>query len=312
MIHRMTLPFFRGSTRLVGQLFRNTDRFDTRQPGILITGSWLTVKEQMPEVYALRFAERGYAAFTFDCSGFGQSGGEPRQAEMPHRKIADIVAATEFLSTLYLVEPATLAHLAVCASSQYGLAALAQGSLAKRFVSVAGWYHDPVSVRPFYGGSEGLATRLRAAEHAVDRFISSGVVETVPAYRAGDPAAAMFVEMEYYGNARRGAVPSWTNEMATMSWSYWLLFDGISAAAQVQVPSLLVHSDGSVFPDNARLVHSRLRGRKELVWTTGNQTDFYDQPTQVEFAVDATDAFLKACRAEMGPAARGFVEKGVE
>jgi len=58
-----------------------------------------------------------------------------------------------------------------------------------------------------------------------------------------------------------------------------------------------------VFPDNARLVHSRLRGKKELVWTNGNQTDFYDQPTQVEFAVDATDAFLTACQAEIGAAA---------
>jgi uncharacterized protein len=295
MVHRMTLPFFRGNIRLVGQLFRNTERFDTRQPGILITGSWLTVKEQMPEVYALRFAERGYAAFTFDFSGFGQSGGEPRQAEMPHRKIADIIAATEFLSTLSLVEPDTLTHFAVCASSQYGLAALAQGSLAKRFVSVAGWYHDPVSVSPFYGGSDGMAARFQAAAQAVDRFLSTGSVDTVPAYRAGDPAAAMFIEMDYYGNGRRGAVPSWTNEMATMSWYYWLLFDGISAADHVQVPTLLVHSDGSVFPDNARLVHRCLRGKKELLWTDGNQTDFYDQPTQVGFAVEAADAFLKNC-----------------
>ena len=62
---------------------------------------------------------------------------------MPHKKIADIIAATEFLSTLSLVEPTTLTHFAVCASSQHGLAALAQGSLAKRFVSVAGWYTIP-------------------------------------------------------------------------------------------------------------------------------------------------------------------------
>jgi hypothetical protein len=51
-----------------------------------------------------------------------------------------------------------------------------------------------------------------------------------------------------------------------MSW-YWLLFDGISAAAHVDVPSLLVHSDGSVFPDNARVVHDRLRGKRKLEWT---------------------------------------------
>jgi uncharacterized protein len=294
MVHRTTIPFYSGNTRLVGELFRNTDRFDTRQPGILITGSWLTVKEQMPEVYARRFAELGYTAFTFDFSGFGQSSGEPRQAEIPHRKIADIVAATRFLSTLSLVEANTLAHFAVCASSQYGLAALAQGSLAKRFISVAGWYHDPVSVAPFYGSAEGMTARLQAAANAVERFVTSGSIDTVPAYKAGDISAAMFLEMDYYGNAQRGAVPSWKNEMATMSWYYWLLFDGMAAADQVQVPTLLVHSDGSVFPENARAVHNRLRGTKQLVWTHGNQTDFYDQPLQVGFSVDTADAFLKA------------------
>jgi uncharacterized protein len=146
-----------------------------------------------------------------------------------------------------------------------------------------------------------MATRLRAAEEAGDRFISSGAVDTVPAYRAGDPAAAMFIEMDDYSNARRGAVPSWKNEMATMSWYYWLLFDGISAAAHVDVPTLLVYSDDSVFPDNARAVHDRLRGQKKLVWTHGNQTDFYDQPTQVGFAVDAADAFLQECHSSSGP-----------
>jgi len=115
----------------------------------------------------------------------------------------------------------------------------------------------------------------------------------VPAYKAGDPSAAMFIEMDYYGNPRRGAVPSWKKEMAAMSWYYWLMFDGMSAASAVGVPSLVVHSDGSVFPDNVRLVHSRLRGKKELVWTNGFQTDFYDRPTQVALAVDAADAFIK-------------------
>src|SRR5262245_60393110 len=123
MVYRTPLTFFRGDLRLAGQLFRNTDRLDVRQPGIIVTGSWLTVKEQMPELYALRLAERGYSTFTFDFSGFGESAGEPRQAEIPDRKIADIISAADFMSALSLVEPGTLAHLAICASAQYGLAA---------------------------------------------------------------------------------------------------------------------------------------------------------------------------------------------
>ena len=98
MIYRTPFTFFREDLQIAGQLFRNTDRLDVRQPAIIVTGSWLTVKEQMPELYATRLAERGYAAFTFDFSGFGESAGEPRQAEFPDRRIADLIAAAGFLS----------------------------------------------------------------------------------------------------------------------------------------------------------------------------------------------------------------------
>jgi fermentation-respiration switch protein FrsA (DUF1100 family) len=293
MIDRIRLPFFRNDVRLAGQLFRNTTRPDVRQPAIIVTGSWLTVKEQMAEVYALRLAERGYAAFTFDFSGFGESGGLPRQAEIPDRKIADLISAADFLSTLSIVEPGTVAHLAICASAQYGLAALARGSQVKRFVSVAGWYHDTRSIAPFYGGLPGVTSRLERGRAAIERYAASQAVDTVPAYKAGDDDAAMFFELDYYANAKRGAVPAWTNEMATLSWPYWFWFDGLSAADRVHAPALFVHSDECVFPDNVRSVHARLRGPKQLVWTEGGQTDFYDQPTQVEVAVNAAETFLK-------------------
>jgi uncharacterized protein len=293
MVHRTSLPFYRGDVQLAAQIFRNTDRLDVRQQAIIVTGSWLTVKEQMPETYARRLAERGYTALTFDFTGFGESGGTPRQAEIPDRKIADLMAAADFVNTLAFVEPDRVAHLAVCASAQYGLAALARGARIARFISVAGWYHDPVSVAPFYGGMPGLAARLETGRAALDRFRATGEVDMVPAYKAGDETAAMFFELDYYGNTARGAVPAWTNAMATLSWSYWFTFDGLRAADHVRTPALFVHGDGCVFPDNVRSIHSRLRGPKQLVWSDGTQTDYYDQPKHVAVAVDAADAFLK-------------------
>jgi fermentation-respiration switch protein FrsA (DUF1100 family) len=293
MIHRTPLTFFRQDLKLAGQLFRNTDRLDVRQPAIIVTGSWLTVKEQMPELYATRLAERGYTTFTFDFAGFGESAGEPRQAEFPDRKVSDLIAAADFLSTLSLVEPNALSHLAICATAQYGLVALARGSRVDRFISIAGWYHDTTSVAAFYGGLPGVSRRLEAARAALERYRATGYVEMAPAYRPGDETAGMFFESDYYANASRGAVPAWRNEMATLSWTPWLLFDGLAAADRVDKPSLFVHSDGCVFPDNVRVVHSKLRGPKQLLWASGTQTDFYDQPEQVDLAVNATDAFLR-------------------
>jgi hypothetical protein len=111
----------------------------------------------------------------------------------------------------------------------------------------------------------------------------------VPAYRAGDERAGMFFELDYYANPRRGAVPQWNNAMAETSWSYWLTFDGLRAARDVSVPTILVHSDGCVFPEHVRAIHDALRGPKRLEWAEGTQLDFYDQPMQVARAVAAID-----------------------
>jgi fermentation-respiration switch protein FrsA (DUF1100 family) len=143
-----------------------------------------------------------------------------------------------------------------------------------------------------------VTARLEAARVAIERYMTTGSLDAVPAYDAGNESAGMFFELDYYANASRGTVPSWTNEMTTLSWFYWLAFDGLSAADRITVPVLMVHGDGCVLPENARSVYDRLRGPRKLVWAEGNQTDFYDQPTQVALAIDAADAFLKGGGAE--------------
>ena len=82
--------------------------------------------------------------------------------------------------------------------------------------------------------------------------------------------------------------------MAETSWLHWLTFDGLAAAASVAVPTLLVHSDGCALPDNAKAVHARLPGKKQLVWMErGTQTDFYDVPEFVKTATDRAAAWFE-------------------
>jgi fermentation-respiration switch protein FrsA (DUF1100 family) len=112
---RMVFPA--DGTSLVGRVYRNVDDLVTPQPAVVITGAWLTVKEQMARTYALRLAEQGITAFTFDFTGFGQSGGAPRQLELPARKIADVAAASDFLSTMSFVSEGGVGYLGICASA---------------------------------------------------------------------------------------------------------------------------------------------------------------------------------------------------
>jgi fermentation-respiration switch protein FrsA (DUF1100 family) len=294
-IVRTPLVFPSQGTALAAVLHRDVDNLIDARPAVIVVGSWLTVKEQMAEVYAQRLAALGYTAFSFDFAGFGESGGAPRQLEMPARKIADIMAAADFLASLSCVRRGAIGCVAVCASAQYTLAALARGARIDAFISVAGWYHDAATVAPFYGGAEGVAARLRRAADAARTFLATGESEMVPAYDPNNPNAGMFFELPYYALAGRGAVPAWKNQMAVMSWLHWLTFDGLAAAAAVRTPSLFVHSDGCVLPDNLRRVHAAVAGRKELVWAArGGQLDFYDQPDAVDTAVAAADAHLRA------------------
>jgi fermentation-respiration switch protein FrsA (DUF1100 family) len=83
------------------------------------------------------------------------------------------------------------------------------------------------------------------------------------------------------------------NEMADMTWLYWLSYDRLSAADHVTTPSLFVHSDGSAFPEHVKQVHSRVKGPKKLVWGTGTQIDFYDQPDAVDTAIAAATEWFE-------------------
>jgi uncharacterized protein len=286
--------FPNGDVMLAAHVHRPAGDPFVRRPAVIVMGSWLTVKEQMADLYAAGLAERGYLAVTFDFSGFGTSGGTLRQTEMPARKIADIAAAVRWVSSMSDVASGGVGVTAVCASAQYTLAAMAAGVPVGSFASVAGWFHDTASVAAFYGGLDGVAARLERADAATEEYLRTGKAPTVAAYASGDQTAGMFVDMDYYANHERGAIPSWHNAMTEISWAHWLTFDGLVAASAVDTPTLFVHSDGCVFPDHVRALAKTVNGPVTTVWGDGAQTDFYDQPAQTAFALDALDTHFHA------------------
>lgn len=294
-VRTLEVMFFSGGAALAGRFVLPADaRLVRPRPCIIATGSWLTVKEQMAQLYAERLAQRGFTTFIFDFAGFGQSGGAPRQLEQPARKIADIIAAVEFVGTMSFVDADAVAYLGICASAQYAMAAAARGARLRALASVAGWFHDAESVAPFYGGDDGVAMRLARANDAAVMFAATGNMPTVPAYAEGDDRAGMFIPLEYYSSPARGAIPAWANAMAEASWTYWLTFDGLRAASEVAIAAAFVHGAQAVFPDHIRAVASAMRADVKQFWTEGDQIQFYDQPKQVTFAMDAlTPWFLQ-------------------
>jgi pimeloyl-ACP methyl ester carboxylesterase len=104
----------------------------------------------------------------------------------------------------------------------------------------------------------------------------------------------MFIHHDYYQNPARGAIKQWRNEMAEMTWLYWLSYDWLTTAERLQVPTLFVHGDECALPDNVKRIHSRMPGPRTLVWEKGYQADFYDRPDLVGLAVKAVDEHFRA------------------
>ncbi|MGC4000855.1 MAG: alpha/beta fold hydrolase [Anaeromyxobacter sp.] len=285
---------FSQGARLVGRLFGPAGR--ATGPGVLVTGSWLTVKEQMPAVYAARLAEAGFTALTFDFRGFGESDGPARDVESAAAKVEDLRSAAAFLAGWPGVE-GRVAALGICASAGY-LAQAVTGDPAVRTVAmVAPWLHDAALVREIYGGEAGVAERLKAARAARAHHARTGEVRHVPAASATDATAAMYWPgdaLDYYLNPRRGAVPQWSNRFAVMAWTEWLGFDPVALAPQVKVPVRLITGPGTATPGGAARFAAGLTVPHDVVSLPGTQFHFYDDPATVTAATAAAVAHLRA------------------
>jgi fermentation-respiration switch protein FrsA (DUF1100 family) len=272
---------------LVGNLYLPaTYKVGDKLPTIIVTGAWTTVKEQMPAVYAQRLADSGFATFAFDFRYWGESGGIPRQYESPAAKVQDIKNAVTFVKSLPAVDGDHIGGLGICASAGYMAKAVAEDVNFKSFATVAAWLHDPESLQALFG-KETVQRRMGIGKAARQKFERTGEVEYVPAYAQRDSNAAMSGDVSYYGSKQRGVIPQWTNRFAVMSWHEWQEFNGVEIASKIKAPTLIVHSDGSALPNNARKFYAQLSGQKQLVWTKGQHLDFYDRDPQVATAVAA-------------------------
>ncbi len=280
--------------KLVGNLFypKNYDSNQT-YPAIVVSGSWTTVKEQMAGLYAERLANEGYITLAFDFRNFGESEGEPRFYESPALKKVDVKNAVSFLESLSQVNKDKIGAFGVCAGAMYTLMAASEDSRIKSVVTAASWLHDAEAVKLFYGGEEGVNAKIEAAQAAKKEFAEQGSVQYIPSISTEDPNAAMYGPYDYYLNPDRGAIPQWSaDRFAVMSWEDWLTTDPMPTAAELSVPTLMIHSDGAVLPQYTKNYFEKIDTKdKRLHWmetdleSPYHQFNYYDQDAEVNESV---------------------------
>ena len=256
-------------------------------PGIVLTGPFTGVKEQVVSVYARRLADHGLATLVFDHRNFGASGGEPRQHEDPGGKLADLRGATSALAAQPSVDARRLGCVGICLGGGYALRHSAFDPRIRAVAFVAAAFNDPRAMREGLG-ADAYTEQMRVFSAVEQRQFDTGEIEYIPAVdRDGGPAAMPGREpWDYYGTSR-SAAPGWANRVTRLSVRELLTFDAaIGADFLAGLPALFIHGrrDDFCSPTAAEAVYQRAHtADKQFRWLdTTNHIDLYDNPAYVD------------------------------
>jgi fermentation-respiration switch protein FrsA (DUF1100 family) len=288
------ITFDRDGLTLKGDLYSPDNFEDSSQyPAVIVQGSFSSVKELMPAAYAARFAEQGFVALAFDYAHYGESAGEPRQLEAPGEKTLDLKAAVGYLTGLPYVQ--AVGMVGVCTSAANAAYLPAAEPRLGALATVAAFLPGPALYEAMYG-TDGVAEGKARSAESRRKYEQTGEVDLVPAYSETDTTAINYGPVgsyDYYLNPERAAIPAYRNEAALMGLEQFLELDPISQAPAIAVPTMVVHSDQSAFPDQAKALYDGVKGEKELVWADGNHYDYYDSPARIDNAVANVSRFFR-------------------
>ena len=171
---------------------------------IAVSGPFGAVKEQSSGLYAMKMAERGFAALAFDPSYTGESSGEPRRTASPDINTEDFMAAVDFLSKQDNVDAEKIGIIGICGWGGIALNAAAADTRIKATVASTMYDMTRVSGNDYNDAFDNEEARHKNRENlskqrlADPNAMAGGVLDTVP------PQAPNFVHdyFDYYKTSR--------------------------------------------------------------------------------------------------------------
>jgi uncharacterized protein len=266
-----------------------------RASGLVFTGPFTGVRDQVTGLYAERLTAAGYVTLAFDHRNFGESAGEPRGHEDPQGKLADLRAAVSFLRARGEVDPERIGAVGICLGGGYALKFAAFDPRVKAFAGIAGAYNTPYAMRSGMG-AEGYKQALSSFAAIAEEQDRGSAVQYLPAVASqGEAAMAGEEPFAYYGTSRNTSA-LWQNTVTRASIRELISVDNmIGADFLAPTPGMIVHGveDAYCSPDGAREAFERMGEPKRIVWLDARlHIDLYDTEPYVTEATDAVAAFL--------------------
>ena len=155
-------------------------------PAIAVSGPFGATKEQSSGLYAMRMAERGFAAVAFDPSYTGESSGEPRRTASPDINTEDFMAAVDFLSKQDNVDTSRIGIIGICGWGGIALNAAAADTRIKATVASTMYDMTRVSGNGYFENEDKEESRHAAREAMAKQRLSDpmamagGVIDPLP------------------------------------------------------------------------------------------------------------------------------------
>lgn len=161
-----------------------------RLPAIAVCGPFGAAKEQCSGLYAQSMAERGFLTIAFDPSFTGESGGNVRYMASPDINTEDFMAAVDFLSLCYKVDPDRIGIIGICGWGGMALNTAALDTRVKATVvstmydmtrvNAKGYFDAEDSEEARYAKRAAMCAQRLADLKAGEYKLGGGVVDPLP------------------------------------------------------------------------------------------------------------------------------------
>lgn len=285
---------------IAGNLFLPPD-FDRNKkyPAIVVGHTFTGVKEQTSGLHAQKLAELGFITLAFDASFWGESGGSPRNIEIPDIRVEDFSAAVDFLSNYELVDLDRIGGLGICGGGGYVVSAAAIDHRLKAIATVS-MYDLGRARRQGLGDAIPYEQRMQTLDRIGDlrtrefrgepRTNTLGVPEKITLNDTENTR-----EFYDYYRTPRAQHPNTDTSYSLISQATMMSFFPFAQIETISPrPLLFIVGERAVSAYFSEDAYSKAVEPRELFVVAGaSHVDLYDRPQYLSVSIPKLDSFFK-------------------
>lgn len=288
------------SIDIAGNLFLPPNFDESKKyPAIVVGHTFTGVKEQTSGLHAQKLAELGYITLAFDASFWGESGGFPRNIEVPEIRVEDFSAAVDYLSNHSSVDLNRIGALGICGGGGYVVSAAAIDHRIKATATVS-MYDLGRARRQGLGDAITYEQRMKTldliGELRTKEYSGESRTNTlgVPLKITENDTENTREFYDYYRTSR-AQHPNATTEYSLTSQAPMMnFFPFVQIETISPRPLLFIVGERAVSAYFSEDAYSKAAEPKELFVVPGaSHVDLYDRPRYLAVSIPKLNSFFK-------------------